>query len=454
MTAPTTGFPGSRNSQATPLRWFSPVSPGPSRSIRCAAPKAAEARGGDTLTRIKTREHLIHVLTEAAEVEHNLLCAYLYATFSLKRAGEAGLTADQGEAVERWRKVILTVALEEMAHLASVNNLLIAIGGAPHFDRPNLPASPGYVSASVVVRLTPFSKATLDHFIFLERADTVDVPVADGFEPEAPPREVPPDRITPSAQDYETIGELYDSLADGLSRVAAEIGESVLIDPAGAGQLDTEILKLPNVRRITDLASALAVIEHIKEEGEGSSGAREASHFDRFVSIRDEWAELVAQSPDFEPAWPAAHDPVMRKPADGLDRVWVTAEPAASMLDLGNALYGAMLQLLDQTFTCADADDRSAMMLASVEMMEACAAVATALARLPASDDHPGVNAGITFAVPRNFGYRPNPSRTRAVFTERVGALAARAHDILSGDAAEKAQRRLGNALRCLKGQA
>ncbi len=38
------------------------------------------------------REQLIHVLTEAAEIEHNLLCSYLYAAFSLKRViglGEA-----------------------------------------------------------------------------------------------------------------------------------------------------------------------------------------------------------------------------------------------------------------------------------------------------------------------------------------------------------------------------
>ena len=403
---------------------------------------------------IQTREHLIHVLTEAAEVEHNLLCAYLYATFSLKRAGEEGLTPAQGEAVEHWRKIILTVALEEMAHLASVNNLLLAIGGAPHFDRPNLPASPGYVSASVVVRLTPFNRATLDHFIFLERADTVDVPAAEGFAPDAPARDVPRDRVTPSAEDYSTIGELYDSIARGLERLAAEIGEGALIDPAGAGQLDTEILKLPNVRRVTSLASALEVIEHIKEEGEGSSGAREPSHFDRFVSIRDEWADLLAQSPGFEPAWPAAHDPVMRKPAEGLERVWITAEPAASYLDLGNALYGTMLQLLDQTFTCADADDRSAMMLASVEMMEGCAAVATALARLPASADHPGVNAGLAFAAPRNFGDRANPGGTRAVFAERVDALAARAQALLSGETAQKAQRRLGNAQSLLRKEA
>src|SRR5687767_15195111 len=38
------------------------------------------------------REQLIHVLTEAAEIEHNLLCSYLHAAFSLKRGIAEGLT--------------------------------------------------------------------------------------------------------------------------------------------------------------------------------------------------------------------------------------------------------------------------------------------------------------------------------------------------------------------------
>jgi hypothetical protein len=355
--------------------------------------------------------------------------------------------------VEGWRKAIVSVALEEMGHLASVNNLLIAIGGAPHFDRPNLPASPGYHSASIVVRLTPFTRATLDHFIFLERADTIPLADASGFEPAPVTRDVALGCVTPSAQDYPTIGELYDGLAEGLTRVAKAVGEDRLIDPTGAGQLDTAILKLPNVQRITDLASAVAVIDQIKEEGEGSSGARETSHFDRFVSIRDEWSALAHQAPEFEPAWPAAHDPVMRRPAEGLERVWVTLQPAADYLDLANALYAAMLQLLDQTFTSPHDADRAALMETSVEVMEACAAVSTALARLPASLEYPGVNAGMTFAVPRNLGHRPNPTRTRAVFAERLNTLGARAAEILTGEAAEKVQRRLAKALDLLRGR-
>jgi hypothetical protein len=63
------------------------------------------------------REYLIHLLTEAAEIEHNLLCSYLYAAFSLKSDGE-GLDGHEARAVAGWRKTIVGVALEEMGHLA------------------------------------------------------------------------------------------------------------------------------------------------------------------------------------------------------------------------------------------------------------------------------------------------------------------------------------------------
>jgi hypothetical protein len=204
------------------------------------------------------------------------------------------------------------------------------------------------------------------------------------------------------------------------------------------------------------LGEALAAIAWIKEEGEGSSGSDGASesHFDRFCSIRDEWAALSARDPDVQPAWPAAHDPVMRKPVAGADRVWVTAEPAASLLDLGNALYGLMLQVLSQTFACDDRADQTRLMKASVELMEGCAAAANGLARLPATPEHPGVNAGLTFAVPRNLGFRPTGVRRRRLFAERVEDLRAGAEPVLVqvGDpTAEKVRRRLAAAAELLE---
>ena len=135
-----------------------------------------------------SREHLIHLLTEAAEVEHNILCSYLYAVFSLKVGVEEGFTLREADAVRRWAQVLQDVAMEEMGHLATVNNLLVAVGGSPHFDRPNLPLAPGYHPSCFVVRLSPFDRATLDHFIYLERPEEEPLPDAKPFEhpPELP----------------------------------------------------------------------------------------------------------------------------------------------------------------------------------------------------------------------------------------------------------------------------
>src|SRR5262245_49941439 len=132
---------------------------------------------------VRDREQLITLLTEAAEIEHGLMCCYLYAAFSLKTADESGLSPAQLEATRRWRGVILDVAVEEMLHLGLVANLLTAIGATPHFSRPNFPVAPGYHPAGVVVELAPFSKETIDHFVFLERPEGGDLTYGSVFRP-------------------------------------------------------------------------------------------------------------------------------------------------------------------------------------------------------------------------------------------------------------------------------
>ena len=59
-----------------------------------------------------TRESLLHALYEAAELEHNLMCTYLYAAFSLKSGTQEGLSATEAEAVARWRQQIMVVAVD------------------------------------------------------------------------------------------------------------------------------------------------------------------------------------------------------------------------------------------------------------------------------------------------------------------------------------------------------
>ena len=91
---------------------------------------------------VTRRRRLVALLTEAAELEHALMCQYLYAAFSMKRHVSEGVTWAQLELMRRWEASIMLIARQEMEHLGLVCNLLTAIGEAPWLTRPNLPLSP------------------------------------------------------------------------------------------------------------------------------------------------------------------------------------------------------------------------------------------------------------------------------------------------------------------------
>src|ERR1035438_568240 len=131
---------------------------------------------------IEHREALIYMLCQAAELEHGIMCQYLFAAFSLKESEEEGLTPDELAAVTRWQRQILSVAAGEMLHLALVNNLLSAIGAAPHLTRPNLPAPAGHYPAGVNLTLVPFGEQALRHFMFLERPEGMALKGAEGID--------------------------------------------------------------------------------------------------------------------------------------------------------------------------------------------------------------------------------------------------------------------------------
>jgi len=86
---------------------------------------------------IEHREALLYMLAQAAELEHGIMCQYLFAAFSLKQHADEGLTDTELAATTRWRRKISHVATQEMLHLTLVQNLMTAIGGAPHLARPN-----------------------------------------------------------------------------------------------------------------------------------------------------------------------------------------------------------------------------------------------------------------------------------------------------------------------------
>ena len=96
------------------------------------------------------------------------MLAYLFAAFSLKTDVSEGLTEEQLEAVRRWERVISEVAAQEMLHLALASNLLTAIGGAPHFSRPNFPQPAKYYPPGFELARIAFSEQALGRFVFYE----------------------------------------------------------------------------------------------------------------------------------------------------------------------------------------------------------------------------------------------------------------------------------------------
>lgn len=108
----------------------------PATSAQIPGAEVINKRGEAPIIVTGSREQLFHLLAEAAEIEHCLMCSYLYAAFSLKRDA-SGFTTRQADAVARWRDAIMGVAIEEMGHLLILANLTTAIGGQPHFSRPN-----------------------------------------------------------------------------------------------------------------------------------------------------------------------------------------------------------------------------------------------------------------------------------------------------------------------------
>jgi CDGSH-type Zn-finger protein/uncharacterized Fe-S cluster protein YjdI len=373
-----------------------------------------------------SREQLIALLTEAAEIEHGLMCCYLYAAFSLKTAEDSGLTPDQLAATRRWREIVVDVAIEEMMHLGLVANLMTAIGATPHFQRPNFPVSAGFHPSGVVVELARFCKATVNHFVYLERPEGVELPDGESFHaPRAYVRATRADVLVPSAQDFLTVGHLYRAISGGMEKLASQLGENGLFIGVPSAQLSPAISGFDKLIRVTDLASARAAVEAIVEQGEGAPGHTQDSHFAKFCGVRDELAALAKADPNFDPAWPAARNPVMRLPPSPEGKVHVTAPEATALLDIGNAAYGLMLRCLMGAFGQPDASDKDRSLLygAAIDLMHAVVPLAERLARSPATDAAT-LTAGLTFTLPRSITAIASPPVALRIIAERAAELA------------------------------
>jgi Ferritin-like len=386
---------------------------------------------------IEHREALYYMLCEAAELEHGIMCQYLFAAFSLKQSADEGLTAEEAARVQSWHKTISHIATQEMLHLSLVQNLLSAIGGAPHLSRPNFPHPARHYPAGVHLALRPFGEQALRHFMFLERPEGMALDDADGmvaFSRAAPVMHA--GDIVPRGQDFATVGHLYRSIEAGIVRLADKFGEQWLFCGPPRAQATRQYFGWPELIAVTDVASAQRAIGEILEQGEGPRGHWRDAHFGQFVQILDEYDSLRAANLAFDPARPAVA--VNVRPAEReVDTPLVTDPLTARVMDLFNVCYETLLVALQRFFAHTEETDAQLKALADASvnlMFQAVKPLGELISTLPAGPEYPGKTAGASFELfYESDCLLPHRDAAWLLLTERILQAATFCGQTLSG---------------------
>lgn len=408
----------------------------------------------DAAIPVETREELVSLLCEAAELEHGLACSYLYAAFSLKTSVDDGVKPDQLETIGQWRHTIMEVAEQEMLHLALVSNLLTAVGAAPHLRRPPIPQRSPYYPAGITIELSGFDEATLTRFIFLERPEHVeiedaildhpsvdldaDVPVAAPGALAVPDDVADPDVDTASLS-YSTVGHLYQTIEAALVHLVDQRGEQrVFIGPPVA-QATSAYFELHDLVAVTDLKSARQALEVLTTQGEGVQGDWSEAHYGKFLAVRRELRDLRRRDPDFQPAQPVIANPT--EAALAVDEGDGPADRSAlEVLRLFNNAYTLMTLMLVRFFAHTDETEAALRTLArgSVDLMEdVISPLGELLARTPVRSGGTSTT-GASFEFYRSATLLPHRRAAWLVFHERLVELAhqaARLADVASSSA-------------------
>jgi hypothetical protein len=287
--------------------------------------------------RIETIESLRAHLQIAIQLEHATIPAYLCGLYTIR----------DGTNTEAAR-VIRSVVMEEMLHIALAANVLNAIGGTPVLNRPEfvpryptrLPHSDGHLE----IHLARFSREAVTTFQAIER-------------PARPNARAQADR-------YHTIGQFYKAIVEGLERVCRK-DQHFTGDPARQVGPEAYYGGGGELVRVTGLDSAVAALRVIVEEGEGLPHSifdskrklvrepRELAHYFRFTELLAGRYYGPHDTPATGPTgpllpvdWDAAYDMAPNPKAEDY--------PAGSDLrrraDEFNRTYTGLLDLLHRAF--------------------------------------------------------------------------------------------------------
>lgn len=380
---------------------------------------------------IENREELLFLLGEASQLEHMLMCEYLFAVFSLKRDVSEDITTEQLETINRWDRVISEVAAQEMLHLTLASNMLSAIGSSAHFNRPNFPQQSKYFPSGVKVALLPFGKDALLHFLYLERPEGLereDAAILESRSVEEEPHSViTSQNLVPEPEEFATVGHLYRGIERGFQQLVEKQGEEhIFIGPPKA-QATQQYFSWPELITVTNLASAIQAIETIVEEGEGARGDWRQAHYGKFLQVYNEYQALKQQDPNFEPTRPV-RAAFVRQPADTVAVNLISDPVTAGVANLFNASYATLLSVLNRFFLHGGETDEEFKLLSDVAvdmMFNVIRPVGILLTTLPIGPHLPGVMAGASFETYRLGGHSlPHRYGAWVIIHERLVELA------------------------------
>lgn len=275
---------------------------------------------------------LQEALQLAMQLEFSTIPPYLCAQWSIDPNNDPSDVSD----------LIQDIVVQEMFHFALAGNMLTAIGGIPNIATPTFVPSyptnelPGNIAQQLAVDLQPLSTGQLAVFMQIEL-------------PEFPPVKF----AAALKQGPATIGAFYTTLAAGFAAVNPPI-----IPGAPAVNMKEAV-------PTTSVADAVAAIERIQQEGEGTPGSpdqppqdgKQLAHYYVFKGIHDLKALDTGLPITMPKVLPFAPSQVVPNPSkqfnrlftqllQGLQNCWVTGQ--RPNLQAMNALQTAGVSLIQQ----------------------------------------------------------------------------------------------------------
>ena len=237
--------------------------------------------------------------------------------------------------------------------------------------------------------------------------------------------------IFSSERQYQTVGHLYRGIEDGLRYLAQKYGEERLFIGPPKAQIADSYFNLPGLIPVADLASAVAAIEGIVEQGEGARGDNENSHYGRFVAIGEEYDQILRDDPKFQPGRPVMRNPYSILPNDigDVGGVNLIEDPVSNdICNLFDGCYELLIQILGRLLLHTEESEAQLTQLSDISvglMMDVIGPLGDALTTLPAGVSHPGETAGPSFRFSRDIHTLPHQTAAWALIIERLQELSA-----------------------------